>query len=448
MSMSFRLLPLISLPIAALLVLGCAPMAPREVAEGRGGPPAGPEQAAPRWRPAGDLVGRDAAVPADTGPVSSAPVERIDGTETLRAELLPRCAGPANSEASLRVLVTELYAGGADPAAATEALLTAGCGQPEAIVRELVAQGGDAALMPVIERAVAVRGPEFRAAAETAADDGLGRWRQLRGLEASRSTALLAGSNPSYSMIYFPLGGSSGRTERSTSLAQLYGAAAPGYGIYTFVLFGDPAAGSSGIETYSELLRVVETYVLASESSPQAPDRRAHTFLVPAHGERDGGTLLDRTGPELSQRMRAELGAYLRQGGQLELAQRLVRQPGPFLVSSLEPRLVPVDPAAPRLIVDLSDVGPEYMYTVVDAYDRVVPEEHVGGVASLAAIRTRLMEMFPHRAIDTAAAPAPAGGWVYLFGGGRQTALEAGLAAAPLLAAAAEGRGASAAVTP
>jgi hypothetical protein len=78
--------------------------------------------------------------------------------------------------------------------------------------------------------------------------------------------------------------------------------------------------------------------------------------------------------------MRRDFAAYLRAGGQIALAQRLDRGAGPFLVSSLEPRLVPADAWRPRMFVDLSEIGPEYMYSVVDAYDRPIPAEQVGRV--------------------------------------------------------------------
>jgi hypothetical protein len=120
--------------------------------------------------------------------------------------------------------------------------------------------------------------------------------------------------------------------------------------------------------------------------------------------------------------MRRELAAYLRRSGQPVLAERLDSAPGPFLVSSLEPRLIPGSPLAVRLIVDLSGIGPEYMYSIVDAYDREIPPKLAGRVESLLAVRQRLTGLFPGGRIEGGAQP-PAGDWVFILG--RQAATQA-----------------------
>jgi len=84
-------------------------------------------------------------------------------------------------------------------------------------------------------------------------------------------------------------------------------------------------------------------------------------------------------------------------------------------VSSLEPRLVPGSPQDVRLIVDLSGVGPEFMYSIVDAYDRDIPRNISGRAESLQAVRQRLLDVFPRNAIEGGAQP-PAGDWVFLLG--------------------------------
>ena len=440
------------LPIAVLALIACAPLqspGSRSEMGSETGPEIGAARAAeqerpPRWRAAGELVAEDAG----SNVAASAGLDyRLDGAEALHARLAGRCTDAPSGmrgDAFVRELVADLYADGVDPGAATEVLILAGCGEPTLIVRELVAQGGETAAPLVVDRAIGVQGDASAAAMQQAAADGLARWRRATGLEPARGSFPLAGADMSYSMIYFPLGGSrvSGQpAERSSSLAQLFGAAAPGYGIYTFILYGDVGAGAepANVATYRELLRVIETYVLAAGDANGtdngAANRQAHTFLVPVHADSDAGVLAERTGPELSAQMRGDFAAYLRAGGQVELAQRLSRASGPFLVSSLEPRLVPNDPQAPRMLVDLSDIGPEYMYSVVDAYDRLIPAEQVGTVAGLAAIRSRLIGMFPDSAIDAAAAPPPAGGWVYLFGRRQTTGAGAGPAAIARVAA-------------
>lgn len=218
-------------------------------------------------------------------------------------------------------------------------MISADCGAADIIVRELVAQGGDTAVLPVVDRAVAVQGEDSFSAMEQAAGEGLRRWRRPRGLEPVRISTPLAGADLSYSMISFPLGERAEAVERSSSLTQSFGSVPPSYGVYTFILSGDVDAGAAPVnrDTYRELLRVIETYVLAAGADNGAgvgagdgdANRQAHGFLVPVYADQTGAALLERTGPELSAGMRGDFAAYLRAGGQLELARGLNRASGP-----------------------------------------------------------------------------------------------------------------------
>jgi hypothetical protein len=383
----------------------------------------------PNWRSAGELV---ASAPPPGSDTVADPDLSLSGADRLRLDVAERCARRPAGEALAREMSADLYARGVHPADATDALILGRCGDLQTIVRELVAQGGESALPLVVERAIALSGVGSELIIEQAAAEGLAEHRAAAMAREQDSIAgRLAGSSMDYAMVYFPLGGSGNDTQRDSNLRKLFGAATPGYGVYTYILHGAPAAGGEAGDapTYRELLRVIETYVLAADNGAALPDPAAHTFLVPVHSERGGATLAERAGPELSTQMRVDFADYLRGRGQLELAQRLRQAPGPFLVSSLEPRLIPVDSRATRLLVDLSGVGPEYMYSVVDAYDRRIPDALVGQVESLSAIRERLIEMFPDPGIDAQAAPAPAGGWLYLLGG--QRSADAGSTAQP-----------------
>jgi|AACY02.2.fsa_nt_gi hypothetical protein len=152
----------------------------------------------------------------------------------------------------------------------------------------------------------------------------------------------------------------------------------------------------------------------APAGAPPAPS--AHTFLVPVRAGRPASPLDERTSPELSALLRRILGQYLRRAGEPAVAARLATAPGPFLVSSLEPRLVPRGADHVRMLVDLSRVGREHMYSVVDAYDRAIPPDVAGRVDSLRAVRSRLVDMVPDPAIDAAAARRPAAGdWVFML---------------------------------
>jgi hypothetical protein len=106
----------------------------------------------------------------------------------------------------------------------------------------------------------------------------------------------------------------------------------------------------------------------------------------------------------------------MRLHGQLELAARLERSYGPFLVTSLRPALLPVSARTPLLVVDPQAIGPEYMYSLVDAYDRPVPGDLCARPESLVAIARRLRRMFPNPRLARGAAPSPFGDWLWLIG--------------------------------
>jgi hypothetical protein len=224
-------------------------------------------------------------------------------------------------------------------------------------------------------------------------------------------------------MAYFPSRAAAAEMETADAVNTLYSNATPGYGIYTFVLLGpvpaqasEVAAGPGGEARYDELMRVIETYVLAAEEEGRGPSPYTHAFLVAVHPEAQGTQASARTAPELSAPIRRDLARYLDARGEASLARRLETRPGPFLISGLEPRLLPSSAVSPRLVVDLSDIGSEYMYAVVDAYDRPVPADTAGRPGSLDAIRERLLGLFtrsvPADDLDAAIADA----WVFRVG--------------------------------
>jgi len=236
-----------------------------------------------------------------------------------------------------------------------------------------------------------------------------------------------------YAMAYFP-SPSGVETERANSLGELYGDARPGYGLYTFVLGGPVGASSAAnADAYDELLRVIETYVLNNpEGSSDSGGRHGFLIQVDAAKRPDEAPLelVDRTQPGISLQIQSVLARQLRVLGQVELADRLEHSDGPFLVTSLQPSLIPRSEPMPLLIVDLHDLGPEYMYPLIDAYDRPIPPDLLGRPQSLSAIGRRIQAMFPNRRIDSGAAPPPSGEWIWLTGvPGRSNAL----AAAPTL---------------
>ncbi len=372
------------------------------------------------------LPGPKGRVSDGTGATAAGVSEQPGGDPVLREQVAERCASrPASitERSLLRRLALDLDAGGVDPALAVDALIAGRCGELADIVTEVVAQGGPDAAMPVIDRAIALTGRASALIVERAAAAGLLRAGRQRVARQPVVSPYLTATGGNYAMLYFPPGRELNAAPSGMSLVELLGNGEPGFGIYTYVL-GVGAGGTANREgggdvvrvaAYDELLRVLDSYVMAAASGTGVPVRGAHAFLVPVHADRAGAALVERTGPELSAAMRRALAAHLRRGRQPALAARVGTAPGPLLVSSLEPRLVPGSPDAVRMIVDLSGIGPEYMYSIVDAYDQEIPSKLAGRVESLLAVRRRLIELFPGDAV-AGGAEAPAGDWVLMLG--------------------------------
>lgn len=306
--------------------------------------------------------------------------------EVLREEVAEVCAGWDPGE--LPALVSDLYLSGVDAGDATEALLRAHCAPLDAIVVEMIAQGQDEAINAVLERALVLGGSGSVARIEEAAILGLDRRARLLeqgGVGALRESLV-------YGLRYFPSGGDLGLTQAALAMNALFEEVLPGYALYTFVLPGraTPDASSAGQAARQvELLRLIETYAAAGGGESQA---ESHVFLVPVYANYGDLALADQIAPELAELMRVRLARRLRASGHRDLAERLETHSGPFLVTTLDPHLLPRDAQAPRLLLDLSALGIESLYSLIDAYDRSVPGALAGQPASLALLGERLRE--------------------------------------------------------
>jgi len=379
----------------------------------------------PRWRedsvPSVQESDVDAAQPGRTQSSPSGLRERV----AVRCQTRP---DSVSEEAFLRALVAELYAEGAAPGASADALIRADCGGLEAIVRTLIAAGGEAAVVPVVDRTLLLVGPGAWDIVEAAVSAGLQESAQTSVSSPSRDP--VDGVTGAYAMAYFPItdGDDDGDREESDRPNELFQASRPGYGLYTYVLGadGEESVDASGLARQEELLRVIETYVLASRNDAGVSDARAHVFLVPVHPRQRGLALAEQADPQLSTLMREALAAQLRGLGQRELVRQLEESPGPVLVTSLVPSLLPTGRDSALLLVDLGAIGPAYMYSVVDAYDRPIPAGVVGRPESLAMVRERLLGLFPAPVLSdnggNNGAP-PAGRWVFLLGDGPLAAI-------------------------
>lgn len=361
-----------------------------------------PLERPPRWESTVGLV-QPEPVTRRIGP----PPPRFDLSEPqhFRQQVQTRCAErPDGMDEDLFIssLVAELYADGVEPGLSADALIRGGCAKLVTIVRELVAQGGPAAVVPVSDRALFLVGPSAEGLIEAAVSAGLRG--DVRALAPGEGAGLRA------AMRYFPMSAGSETLQETSDPQALAGAAEPGYALYTYILIGaaDEAADN---RTYRELLRVIETYVLAAAgmitAEAELPRAQRHAFLVPVRPERSGAELLAQTDPALAAPMRTALVRHLQAQGEQALADRLEQAPGPFLITAADPALIPAERNAPRLLVDLSAIGPEYMYAVVDVYDRPVAVDLAGTPQGLLPVQQRLLGLFPQLA-DPDAVPTAA----------------------------------------
>jgi hypothetical protein len=313
--------------------------------------------------------------------------------------------------------VAGLYLSVVDPGEGTEALILGNCAPVRDVVREMVSRGGEEALPSIVARARALSRPQARGMIETAASDGLVRYGELNYLGVG-PTRLAR----DHAMAYFPSVGPAARIDAETDLDALYRRAVPGYGIYTFVLVGADIerVPETDQARHRELFRLVETYAAAGGEVDAAPRSDAHVFLIPVDAELGGVPLFSQVAADLSDRMRRQLVKDLRSRGEASLAARVEKGAGPFLVAGIEPDLLPDASGVYRLVADLSGIGIEHLYAVVDAFDRGISPELGGRPESLAAIRDRLQDVHPARAGDQAAGTAvvPADSmWFFMLGG-------------------------------
>ena len=325
--------------------------------------------------------------------------------ERLARELRLVCARADPSGRFLRGLVADLYFSEVPPAVATGALLDADCANPSEIVEEMLARGGAESREGVLDQVRQRLGNGVARQIESAAAAGLARHAGRQEVAAMP----LSGDSADHGMLYFPSAGQGSRLVTAMALNQLYEETLPGYGVYTFVLMGGGFDRSAGADMarYSELFRMIETYVSGARDEHTPPSSEAHVFLIPIRPGDPAAALVDQADSDLSDLMRRHFGEILRHAGHRRLAARLEQGAGPFLVAASEPRLLPSTPNSPRLVVDLSGMGPEHIYGIVDAYDRPISAGMRGRSESLGAIRERLLGL-----------PVAEGeaGWIFVIG--------------------------------
>jgi hypothetical protein len=341
------------------------------------------------------------------------PVLFSQDPELLRAEVSAECRsmGARRSVAAIGALVNDLYLSVVDPAEATEALIQGDCAPVPVIVHELVLRGGQRSIEPVVGRAIALSPPSQRAAIEAAAVDGLARHSELIGLGAGPTRRAREAA-----MAYFPSAGPASRVESASASDRLYRAATPGYGLYTFVLVGGAVETLKDADQarHRELFRLVETYAAVGGEEGEAPHPDAHVFLIPVDAELEGAPLFNQVSSDLSDRMRLRLIEELRSRGLTALAGRLETGAGPFLIAGIQPDLLSGGAGSPQLIADLTGMGVEHIYAVVDGFDREIAPDLIGRPESIAALHDRLLTLVPGSQIRPDESLPPAANWLFI----------------------------------
>lgn len=337
-------------------------------------------------------------------------------TALLRAEVASECLASRriSRRDALGDIVLGLYLSDIDPGEATEALIRGQCAETLDIVREMVAIGGEVGWEAVLGRADALEPGRSRAALENAAAQGLARFAAARGVEVVpiRGARRLA-------MAYFPSMTKGTRVELSSGRDELlYREALSGYAVYTFVLAGAGLEGlaEQDLVRHRELLRLIETYTGIGDDSAGGARSAAHVFLVPVDPTLGRAPLFSQVAPDLSDMMRRALITDLRWRDEQRLAKRLERASGPFLVSSLTPALAADGANRHLLVVDLSEVGAEHLFAVVDALDRNIPAGLVATGESLRWIQERLITGVPSPGQPPSSGDH-ASGWVFMLEG-------------------------------
>jgi hypothetical protein len=155
-----------------------------------------------------------------------------------------------------------------------------------------------------------------------------------------------------------------------------------GYGMYTYVLFGNrvgedaPTLAREVVQRYVSLLEAIESSISSAAALEEAkvPEQRINVFCIPSKLAYRRPTL-DNYNSDLALTYRSvAMGGFI---SNEKFLRRLSTAPGPFLISTLHP-LNQIRRPEPMLLADLSAHNPKAMREVVAMYkerlDFFVPE--------------------------------------------------------------------------
>lgn len=173
---------------------------------------------------------------------------------------------------------------------------------------------------------------------------------------------------------------------------------APGYGMYTYVLFGRRLDLSSldqeTLQRYQQLLDAIVGSTLSSGEAGDltAAEKQATNLLYIPGTVRGSAPSLANYNSALAMRYLVELGRVSRADNQ-EVAERLATRPGPFLVSVLKPVGTIDSRQTTLLYADLSTTNPAAMEEIVAAYKLRVSRNSLDEVQQFAPLRLALLNL-------------------------------------------------------
>jgi hypothetical protein len=169
-----------------------------------------------------------------------------------------------------------------------------------------------------------------------------------------------------------------------------------GYAIYTYVLFGRRLDIPGGIQTatrqrYESLLDAIVGSTLKRGEAQDLPKKETNSFYIPsfAAGEKPSLANYD---VSLSLRYLAVISRLLGSDNP-RLAERLMTEPGPFLVSTLKPIGQIRTEIVPLLYADLSTTNDAGMPEIIAAYKTRLAHAAVSGMERFAPLRLALLNL-------------------------------------------------------
>lgn len=183
---------------------------------------------------------------------------------------------------------------------------------------------------------------------------------------------------------------------RSHLWDQLYeeGEEEKGYGMYTYVLVNRPSGITSKTpawERYHSLIDAIKKSTPLADNFNDYPKEDFNLFLIPTISD-------SATEESADQKLNAILSSRILTGIAIQtddqsFRQRLNNNPGPFLVSSLEPISTRESGQVDLLYLDLTSTNPAAMPEVVSAYKQRITSDEIDGVQRFHSIRLALLDL-------------------------------------------------------